>query len=108
MMEQPLKKIQVSPPEGDPNVMKESKYLFMPSFKVDSAQMPEIRQWENDGRYRLFIEVVQTNRTDHEDGNDATFNIVAYKVIPKVAIEDMNDKEFGEYQGKSLEQGRLA
>lgn len=103
-----LKQIKVSPPEGPEGVNAESKYFFTPSFKVDSDQMPEIKSWENGGKYKMIIEVEQMEKNDHEDGNDATFDIVAYQVIPTKGIDDMTDEEFGEYQGKSLDKGELA
>lgn len=101
-----LKKIKVSSMQVDvPSI---GKHLSAPSFYIDAAQMPEIKHWEVGGKYRLVIDVEQKSKNEREDSTDASFDILAYRHLPKKSIDDMTDQEFGEYQGESLAKGELA
>lgn len=98
-----LKKIQ-------PETMKEhfgsiessSERVILPSISLNSNQVSEIKDWEPPEKYRLVIDIEQTSKSMKKGKTTADFNIIAYKYIPKKDIFDMNDKEFGEEQGKRL------
>jgi len=81
--------------------------LYPPSFHVNEKQMPEIKNWEVKGIYRLVIEVEQISKHEERKSDDSTsvggeFNIIKYKYLPEKTIDEMDDKEFEEYQGKEL------
>lgn len=107
-----LKKIKVRESQHGVDMPSQSHSLHAPSFSVMSEQMPEIKDWKVGEKYRLMIEVEQKAMTkidvDGKSSIEARFDIVAYKHLPKKSIEDMNDDEFGEYMGKSLDKGELA
>mgnify|MGYP001609871838 FL=1 len=49
-----------------------------------------------------MIEVEQKSKNEREDSVDASFEILAYKHLKEKSINEMDDKEFGEYQGKQM------
>ena len=78
--------------------------LHAPSFHIDARQMQEIKGWTPPHEYTLIVRIKQTNKTVDPVTlkHTAEFDIVAYKHIPDKTIEEMSDKEFGEYQGEEL------
>ena len=81
----------------------EPKYtMYPPSFSVAGMQMPEIKNWEVGKRYVLVIEVEQKSKSKDEKEIRGTFDIVAYKHLKEKTPEEMDDKEFEEYQGEML------
>jgi len=101
-----LKKIKVNNSSNEvPSVGKD---LSAPSFYMSAEQMPEIKDWEVGKKYQLIIEVEQISKNEHENSVHASFEIVAYKHIPKKSIDEMTDEEFGEYQNQSVNKGELA
>src|SRR3990167_2170356 len=99
-----LKKIKVSEPGG---VDMPRPYHSAPSFYVDAEQMSEIKDWEVGKKYRLVVEVEQKTKNESEDSVSASFEIIAYKHMKEKTIDEMNDEEFGEYQGQAMERGHL-
>lgn len=97
-----LKKIKVRHSSTE-DVPYASKHLSPPSFYINAAQMPEIKGWKVGGKYRLIIEVEQKSMNKREDSTDASFDILAYRHIPEKSIDEMTDKEFGDYQGEALD-----
>ena len=97
-----LKKIKVS--DESKSVGESIKpYYSAPRFYVDAEQISEIKGWEVGSNYRLIVEVEQVSKEEREDGTiSASFKIVAYKHLRSKTIDEMSDKEFGEYQGKAL------
>lgn len=102
-----LKKIPVA--KEKPKFLIEDQKLpyFLPSVHLSSKQMPEIRNWEVGKNYKLVIEVnMRSKNEDERDGKtnaSGSLEIVGYKVLGKAKdIDEMSDKEFGEYQGKAL------
>lgn len=94
-----LKKIKVSESHGHDVP---SPYYSAPSFYVSGEQMPEVATWEVGKKYKLIIEVEQKSKNEREDSVDASFDILAYKHLKEKSIDEMDDKEFGEEQGKQL------
>ena len=80
----------------------DSPMRMPPNFYVNSAQMPEIKDWKVGGKYKLIIEVEQKSLNETEETLDASLEIQKYKVLVEKDIDDMSDKEFGEYQGKVM------
>lgn len=95
-----LKKIKVS--EASKADVMEGPSMFPPSFHVESKQMSEIENWEVGDKYKLIIEVKMKSKSDNVRGTSASLDIVAYRELKKKKPEDMNDKEFEDYQGKVL------
>ncbi len=99
-----LKKIQAETPEehfGDMDIP--SKKIILPSIRINSDQMKEVKDWLPPEKYRLIVELQQTDmRVDKEGKVRAEFDLTAYKYLPKKSIDDMDDKEFGEYQDEQL------
>ena len=80
---------------------------YPPSFHISSKQMPEISDWKVKGKYRLVVDVEMKSINAGDHGASAGFDITAYAVMKEKtgtgkSIDDMTDKEFGEYQGKAL------
>lgn len=76
---------------------------FLPFIYLNSDQMSEIVNWKQGKKYRVVFDIVQTaQRVDSDKVVRSDFKVVAYKILPLKEIEDMDDKEFGEYQGKML------
>ncbi len=104
-----LKKIRVSESNDDQPISGPP----LPQFFADDSQIPEIKDWEVGGRYKLVIEVEQRSKSKvhtsvgDKDTIDGRFDIVAYKHLPEKDIKDMTDEEFGEYEGKALSKGKL-
>lgn len=73
-----------------------------PMFHVSDKEMPEIKNWEVGNKYKLVIEVEQKSKSEDEMGVHAGFEIVAYKHLKDKSLEEMSDKEFGEYQSKVM------
>lgn len=101
-----LKKIPVSEKSSHHGI-EEMVSVYPPSFHITDKQMQEIKDWEVGGKYRLVIEIEQTYKSESvkDDGSVAIggdFNIIKYKYLPEKTIDEMNDKEFGEYQGKEF------
>lgn len=92
-----LKKIKIN--ESKESVMPSSS---APNFYINAGQMPEIKDWEVGKKYKLVIEVEQKSKNEREDSVDASFDILAYKHLKEKSIDEMDDKEFGEYKGKQL------
>lgn len=102
-----LKKIPVSD-GGDDVMCNPCASMYPPSFHAEEKQIPEIRKWKVGEKYVMIIEVEQKSMNeDQKDRLSASFDIVAYKCLPKKSIDKMTDKEFGEYQGKSMAKGEL-
>lgn len=97
-----LKKIPVKESKEMMDSVPHEMGMYPPSFYVGSKQIPEIKNWEVGETYQLVIEVVQKSKTENDMGVDSSFDIVAYKYLPKKKVEDMNDEEFGEYQGEVM------
>src|SRR3990167_5331824 len=77
---------------------------FLPHFRLNSDQVPEIATWEPGKSYRIMIDMKQESKDINPSKQvNASFLIRAYKVIEEKPMEDMTDEEFGEYQGKELE-----
>jgi len=98
-----LKTIPVSPPsKEDKEFMAKSPSVDLPYFRTDAKQMPEVKNWEQGEVYRFVIEATMKSKRDDERGTRAEFEIVSYKPIVQKSIDEMSDKEFGEYQGEAL------
>ena len=109
MPSETLKKIPIPPKpknENCPAVMSESKNglpCYFPSFSANDKQMPEVDEWETEGRYRLVIDVVMTSKeSNRHQATRGGFDIVAYKVLKTKTIDEMSDKEYGTHLGKEL------
>jgi len=106
-----LKKIKVSKPrEGFdvPVPSNEGIPPYPPDFRVSEKQMPEIKGWPVGKHYRLIVDVRLTEKEDRMDHPvKATFDLTAYKYLKPKTIDEMSDKEFGEYQGEALDRGKL-
>ena len=104
-----LKAIPVSKPSKKEGLMTEEKKpsIWPPSFGLDDKQIPEIKNWEVDGKYRLIIDIKMKSLRSDKEGMSGGFDIVAYKVIAKKSIDEMTDKEFSVYQGEVLSKGKL-
>lgn len=77
---------------------------FLPELYLNSDQVSEITAWEPDKKYRLVIDVIQKSQEiDPNRVVRARFKIISYKILKKKSIDEMNDVEFGEYQGQQLE-----
>ena len=101
-----LKKIPVNG-KSDIDIYPPTHRSYPPQFDVDDMQMPEIKDWEVGHKYRLIIDIEQTSKNENEDRVSGNFNIIAYKYLKPKTIEEMTDKEFGEYSGESLARGSL-
>ncbi|MCK5211695.1 hypothetical protein KAJ89_03265 [Candidatus Parcubacteria bacterium] len=99
-----LKTIPVSKPSKREESMMDEKSpsIYPPSFRLDDKQVPEIKGWDVEGKYRLVIDVEMKSKRSDKKGSHGDFDIVAYKPIVKKSINEMSDKEFGEEQGKQL------
>ena len=64
--------------------------------------MLEIKDWEVGEKYRLIIEVEMKSKSEREEMIEGSFDISAYKHLKPKSPEEMDDEEFGEYQGKKL------
>lgn len=95
-----LKKIKVSKPDKDMPMSHHDSYP--PSFVITAEQVPEIKNWELGGKYKMIIEVEMRGLNKDEDATIGNFYITAYKYIPEKAVEDMSDEEFSEYQNEVL------
>lgn len=108
MLDITLKKI--AEPEKHKNTMSydmPEMSMDRPSFYVNGQQMPEIKDWEVGEEYQLVVNVTMKSKNENDDKIDGRFEIGAYKHMPKKKMEDMDDKEFAEYQGKVLSTGKL-
>lgn len=77
---------------------------FLPYLTLTSEQVPDVATWENGMEYDMIIEVRQSGSTlDKVSGiTRADMKIIAYKVLKEKSIEEMDDKEFEDYQDKQL------
>lgn len=73
-----------------------------PMFYVDDMMMPEVADWEVGKKYRMVVEVEQKSKNEDDHGVHGGFEIVAYKHLKDKSLEEMSDKEFGEYQSQAL------
>lgn len=95
-----LKKIKVEKPD---NVDAEPLHWRLPHFSVTEDQMPEVKSWEVGNKYRMIVEVEQTEKSDREgDPVRGEFRLVAYKPLPNKSLDEMTDDEFAELQGEML------
>ena len=98
-----LKTIPVSPPsKEDKEYMEKYPSVDLPYFRIDAKQMPEMKNWEQGKSYRFVIDTKMKSKRDDDGGTHGQFEIVAYKPIVKKSIDEMDDKEFGKYQGEQL------
>ena len=95
-----LKKIKV--PEKAERMMEEGPVRFPPSFHVDGTQMSEIKDLDPGTKYKFVIEVEMSSKSDRKEKVSAEFEIRAYRLLKKKTPQEMNDKEFEEYQGRVL------
>lgn len=75
---------------------------MLPSFHVDTKQMPEIKNWEVGKKYRLVVEVEQTSYHEDDHSSGASFNITAYEILNGKNYDEMSDEEIEMEQGKAL------
>lgn len=101
-----LKKIPVAKTKPEFMKMEDKLPYYLPSFGLSSKQMPEIRDWEVGKNYKLVIEVnMRSKNEDEREGKtnaSGSLELVAYKILKSKSVDEMSDKEFGEYQGKAL------
>lgn len=88
------------------------KFPHCPSLYMSSDQVPEVAKFEVGESYDIVIRVTPRSKDEHETVDNERCSVecavVAYKVIEKKSIDDMTDKEFGEYQGQALDSGKLS
>lgn len=76
---------------------------YPPSFTVTSTQIPEIENWKVGGKYKMVVSVEQKHMSENDDNVvTGSFEVTGYKVLKDKTMEEMSDKEFGEYEGDLL------
>ena len=73
-----------------------------PMFYVDDAQMSEIASWKVGEKYRMVVEVEMKSMSEDDHGVNGSLEVVAYKHLKEKSINEMTDKELGEYEGQQL------
>lgn len=107
-MAEELKKIPIAPKSkkdiyGPIGIERNGLPTYFPSFSANDKQMPEVDEWETEGRYRIVIDVVMTSKESNRHmATRGGFDIVAYKVIKTKTIDEMSDKEYGTHLGEEL------
>lgn len=98
-----LKPIKIQKSE---NTVSDMPMRMLPSLHVNDKEVPEIADWEVGRKYLLAIKVKQVSKdiSEHSEQKSvhARLELVAYNVLQKKKLEDMNDKEFSEHIGKEL------
>ena len=98
-----LKKIRVGKKsKGMFDMEEKAPSVFPPSFRADDKQIPEVKKFEVGKKYRLVVDIEMKSKKENEKSTDGSFDLIAYKHIPKKDIFDMDDKEFGDHQGEEL------
>lgn len=85
----------------------EMKGMDMPSmsgpmFYVDDMQMSEIADWKVGEKYKMVVEVEMKSMSEDDHGMHGSLEVTAYKHLKEKTINEMSDKEFGDYQGQQL------
>ena len=102
-----LKKIRVSKlREGFDHPVPSDSHLppFPPNFRANENQIPEMKGWPQGGHYIMVMEIRMSEKSGDEGKPvNGSFDIVAYKYLPKKTIDEMTDEEFGSHQGEALD-----
>lgn len=66
--------------------MKLVKVVPMPSLHLTAKQLPEIKTWRVGGRYRVLLELEQTEQTPDKSGG--TFDVLNVQPLPTTLSKD--------------------